>query len=71
MPAVNRAPPDGVALPAPKLNIPGLPILLLAAALKLNPPGAGAPTAGTVLAPNAGVPPPLVPNAKVLGPGAA
>ena len=43
VPAVNMAPPDGVALPAPKLNIPGLPILLLAAAaLKLNPPGAGA-----------------------------
>ena len=42
-PAVNRVPPEGVtALPA-KLNIPGPALLLFAAAaLKLNPPGAGA-----------------------------
>ena len=37
-------PPDGAtAPPPPKLNIPGPAMLLLvAAALKLNPPGAGA-----------------------------
>ena len=43
MPVVNKGPPGGGALPATKLNAPGPPILLLAvAALKLNPPGAGA-----------------------------
>lgn len=43
VPAVNREPLEGVAPPPAKLNIPGPAMLLLAAAaLKLNPPGAGA-----------------------------
>lgn len=43
-PTENMEPPAGVPpLPGVKLNIPGLPILLLGATvLKLNPPGAGA-----------------------------
>ena len=43
VPAVNRALPEGVTAPPAKLNIPGPALLLFAAAaLKLNPPGAGA-----------------------------
>lgn len=42
-PAVNREPPEGVTAPPAKLNIPGAALLLFAAAaLKLNPPVAGA-----------------------------